>query len=349
MKADTLLTAVVALCCVLAIGATSTTLDSTVSTDPDDVAEVDYDKIPIGSGHAENLDDAIDGGKSASSDSGASPDADSGPGADKSGTSAPSAASKDGTDGDSKSSAQGQGGPSDEASGEGQQDQQTGGNGKKTTQSSAGGGSDSSSGKGKSPVVDEPTLLERLMNLLQKLFDLLLRALPYLILLALLGALYRYRDRILSRVAPDSSDEEGDEPVPEPDPDNPISAAWYEMVERLDLDDRRDLTPREYAAAARQRGADADAVQTLTGLFEEVRYGGARVTEERRERAEEIKNRVRSQLDRGDAQIGSDGRPGTDGRLETDGGTDGERGIEDQRGPDGQQGLDGEQGPEDQR
>ncbi|WP_135823744.1 DUF4129 domain-containing protein [Halorussus ruber] len=325
MRADTILTAVVALCCVLAIGATSTTLDSTVSTDPDDVAEVDYDKIPIGSGHAKNLDDAIDGGKSASSDSGASPNSDSGAGADKSGTGSQSAASKDGEGGDSMGSAQGQGGPSEEASGEGQQDQQTGGDGKETTQSSGGGGQDSNSGKGKGLVADQPTLLERLMALLQQLFDLLLTALPYAILLALLGALYRYRDRILSRVAPSSSTDDSGEDPPEPDPDNPISAAWYEMVERLDLDDRRDLTPREYAAAARRRGADADAVQTLTGLFEEVRYGGARVTEERRERAEEIRDRVRSQLDRGDAQIGSDGRPGNGGRLETDGGTEDQR------------------------
>ena len=71
------------------------------------------------------------------------------------------------------------------------------------------------------------------------------------------------------------------------------------MDERLDLDDRTHLTPRECAAAARDRGADDETVRDLTALFEEVRYGNARVTDERRERAERTVERLRSQLEVG--------------------------------------------------
>lgn len=290
MKADTVLTAIVALCCVLAIGATSTTLDSTVSTDPEEVTEVDYDKIPLGTGQAKNLDRAIDGGESGSGESGSSSgDSDSGSGSQSVGSKADESGDRTGAasnPGDGEQSKQ-------SGSGENQQ-QQSGGSGDENNQ--GGGGSNPQSGVGQTIV--EPSLLERLLSLLQDLFNLLLRVLPLVVLIGVVAAMVWYRDRLLSRVAPTPRDEETtDETNLEPDPQNEVASAWFEMVERLELGDRRNLTPRECAAAARRHGVDPDAAQTLTSLFEEVRYGGARVTEERRRRAEQTLDRVRSQLE----------------------------------------------------
>ncbi|MFC7079193.1 DUF4129 domain-containing protein [Halorussus caseinilyticus] len=282
MKADTVLTAVVALCCVLAIGATSTTLDSTVSTDPEEVTEVDYDEIPIGTGQAKNLDDAIDGGKSGSGDSNGGSGSES-VGAKPSDDGQRTGAKSKPDDGQRNKRA---------GSGDGQR-QQSAGSGDRRNQ---GGGSGSKSQSGAEQTLREPSLLERLLSLLRDLFDLLLGLLALLVLLAVVAAAVRFRDRLLSRVS-SSPSRDGDDETREPDPQNEIASAWFEMVERLDLGDRRDLTPRECAAAARRRGVDADAAQTLTSLFEEVRYGGARVTDERRQRAERNLDRVRSQLE----------------------------------------------------
>lgn len=308
MKADTVLTAVVALCCVFAIGATSTTLDSTVSTDPEEVTEFDYEKIPIGTGAAQNLDDAIDGDRSGSEESGSASD-DSRSESESRDTDAKSnedgarsaSASKPGdgeqTGRNSESSDSGERG---QRSGSSEQQRQSAASGERRKQAS--GASDSKSGPGRG--VGEPSLLQRLLWLLRDLFDLLLSTLPYAVLVAALAVAVRYRDRLRSRFGPHSSD--GTSPDGsgfEPTPENEVASAWFEMVERLDLADRRDLTPRECAAAARRRGVDGDAARRLTALFEEVRYGGAGVTDERRRRAEENLREVQSQLEDARSQL----------------------------------------------
>ena len=78
--------------------------------------------------------------------------------------------------------------------------------------------------------------------------------------------------------------------VDDPPADNPVYRGWHGMVDRLDAtgeDDRNraTTTPGEYASAARERGWDGDAVDTLTALFQRVRYGDATVTDDRADRA----------------------------------------------------------------
>jgi len=300
MEADSVLTVVVALCCVLAIGATSTTLDSTVETDPEEVTDFDYSKVPIGSGQAQKLDDAIDRGRSATGQSGSADDGspEQGSSGDQQMQASRAEAAADGDH--TKAAGNGDGGEPEQRAGSGanERQQQSGGSGDEQNQGASSQNAQSGSGAG----VSDPPLFQQLIWLLRDLLELLLDFLPYLVLAALGGAALRYRDRLLARIAPDAAtgrDPEGDEPLPDPDPQNAVSAAWVEMVERLDLDDRTHLTPRECAAAARDRGADDETVRDLTALFEEVRYGNARVTDERRERAERTVERLRSQLEVG--------------------------------------------------
>jgi hypothetical protein len=74
--------------------------------------------------------------------------------------------------------------------------------------------------------------------------------------------------------------------------DNAIYRAWSEMVALLDAPDPRSGTPRQFAAAAVDAGMDPEDVRVLTRTFEEVRYGDAALSEERRERATEAFRRI---------------------------------------------------------
>ncbi|WP_135855422.1 DUF4129 domain-containing protein [Halorussus salinus] len=311
MGADSVLTVVVALCCVLAIGATSTTLDSTVETDPEEVTDFDYSKVPIGSGQAQKLDDAIDRGRSATGQSGSADDGSPAEGTSGDQQMQASRADPDADEGDhTKSAGSGDGGEPEQRAGSGaneQQRQSAGSGANERRQQSSGSGDEQNRGassrndrSGSGAGATDPPLVQQLIWLLRDLLELLLDLIPYLVLATLVAVAVRFRDRILARIAPGAAgraDDAGDEPRPDPDPQNAVSAAWFEMVERLDLDDRTHLTPGECAAAAKRRGADDEAVRDLTALFEEVRYGGARVTDERRERAERTVERLRSQLE----------------------------------------------------
>lgn len=67
--------------------------------------------------------------------------------------------------------------------------------------------------------------------------------------------------------------------------DNAIFRAWREMVDLLDAADPQSATPRQFAATAIEAGMDQEDVTVLTETFEEVRYGDAPLSQERRERA----------------------------------------------------------------
>lgn len=69
------------------------------------------------------------------------------------------------------------------------------------------------------------------------------------------------------------------------DVDNEVYRAWREMTTHLDVDRPRSSTPAEFAAAAVEAGIDREDVRELTALFEEVRYGGEAVTDDRERRA----------------------------------------------------------------
>lgn len=69
------------------------------------------------------------------------------------------------------------------------------------------------------------------------------------------------------------------------DADNAIYRAWREMTTYLEVENPDSSTPAEFAAAAVDAGMEGDDVSELTALFEEVRYGTARPTEDRETRA----------------------------------------------------------------
>jgi hypothetical protein len=93
--------------------------------------------------------------------------------------------------------------------------------------------------------------------------------------------------------------------------DNAIYRAWSEMVALLDAPDPQSGTPREFAAAAIDAGMNPEEVDVLTRTFEEVRYGDAALSEERRERATEALRRIED-------TYGQDDGPSIQGREDSD-------------------------------
>lgn len=76
------------------------------------------------------------------------------------------------------------------------------------------------------------------------------------------------------------------------DVENAVYRAWREMTDALSVRSPETTTPAEFADAAVDAGMDADDVRELTWLFEEVRYGDARVTDDRERRAERALRRI---------------------------------------------------------
>lgn len=128
------------------------------------------------------------------------------------------------------------------------------------------------------------------------LFDLLTKLLALLALLAAVALGYRYRDRLLALalavggVVTDrgpTTGASGAATWPSSQPSNDVHKAWLMIVQRANVERPWTRTPAECARAAVDAGMDAEAVERLTTLFEEVRYGGAPVTDERRQQARE--------------------------------------------------------------
>ncbi|WP_255171633.1 DUF4129 domain-containing protein [Natrononativus amylolyticus] len=228
MDRDTLLTLSLALCCTVALGTAATALESSVSTEPGDVIDLDYESLPISTGEAEELRDQYEGGPSESS-------------------------------------------------------------------------SESSDSSGAGPT---ESLLDRLLELLAALFDLLLRALPVLIALAAVAALVRRRRAVVDRLRTSDDRAAAPESLVDGEPNDAVARAWYEMVRRLDLEERREKTPREFESEAIDRGADPEAVADLTRTFEDVRYGEYAPTEDRTRRVSAALGRLlgRESGDGGDSR-----------------------------------------------
>lgn len=74
--------------------------------------------------------------------------------------------------------------------------------------------------------------------------------------------------------------------------DNEVYRAWKEMTAHLDLETPDTRTPGEFRAAALSAGMARADVDALTELFREVRYGGARPTEEREGAATDALRRI---------------------------------------------------------
>jgi hypothetical protein len=82
--------------------------------------------------------------------------------------------------------------------------------------------------------------------------------------------------------------------------DNAVYRAWREMTDALDVADPETTTPAEFEDVAVDAGLDREDVRTLTGLFREVRYGGADATPEREQRARETMRRIEETYASGD-------------------------------------------------
>ncbi|MFH5798107.1 DUF4129 domain-containing protein [Haladaptatus sp. CMAA 1911] len=67
--------------------------------------------------------------------------------------------------------------------------------------------------------------------------------------------------------------------------ENEVYRAWSEMTQYLHVPSPESSTPGEFAAAAVDAGMDPEDVSELTGVFEEVRYGGHEANDEHEERA----------------------------------------------------------------
>jgi len=94
--------------------------------------------------------------------------------------------------------------------------------------------------------------------------------------------------RTIGRAAGDAAREIEDDA----DLENAVYEAWAEMASALHVDHPDTSTTKEFAAAARAAGIEADDVDELTRLFEEVRYGTARPTPVREQRAVDALRRI---------------------------------------------------------
>ncbi|RDZ62165.1 hypothetical protein C5B90_17570 [Haloferax sp. Atlit-12N] len=264
MNSDVLVTLGLALVCLFVVGSAAGSLESAVDSSPSEAIDLDYSSLPLDKGDANDIKreyQTLTDDPSQQEHSGQQTKQ-----SDRSSASGPDDGDSDDTS-DSSDSEQNQAGGSKETPGE------------------------------QDPL---ESLIETLLALLSRLVELLVGVIAVVALVLVA----RYRDRIAARLSPMIPHFRGDEsPVEErteggfdapPEPQNEVTEAWYEMVERLRLDDRQLLTPRERAAIARENGADANSVWSLTELFEEVKYGGAPVTEDRRRRARECLERLGS-------------------------------------------------------
>lgn len=231
-RADRVLTLVVALVCAFALGAAGTSLESAVSTSPDDVIDVEDTGLPISKEKAAEVRDQVE---------------------------------KEQEEPDKEEAQQ-------------QQQQQQQRQPQAATQSTE---------------PSEPSLWQQLLALLRDLFPYIAGA---LVVVALAVAAYKQRHRLLALFAAlfgadeDDGDAERLERGRRPldfAPENDVDAAWIRLVSAVGERAGSARTTREYERAAVDAGLDPDAVSLVTRTFEEVRYGGQPVTDERRRRANE--------------------------------------------------------------
>lgn len=271
MNRSDLPTLIVAVCCVLAIGTSSATLTSAVRTTPDQAINLGYETIPLGRGTIDSLKARL----GTPDEHGASigtplePVPEPTP-SDRLPTATPQSA--DGGDHYVVRPV----GPLHE------------------------GGRTLASG-GNQPGRGEPQSRDPLAELVPNLAAALV--------LVLLGLVIRFRRRLYGAVTPGrgrggtrgSTNPPAVEGRPRrPSPSNDVERAWVDVAGRLGLVDRPDGTPRECVHRATERGVDRPAIETLTRVFEEVRYGGAPVTDHRRRLALEACATICDQLAAGD-------------------------------------------------
>lgn len=265
----------IAVACILAMSAAASAVDSVVTTTPDEAIDVDPGSLPLNDEDSENLGDALRGED----------------GSGSSGSEGNRQVSEGGADRGEEADAAGD--RSESATGNTRDRQDSSAADRSDTQpKQANGGADSSNQKSNA---QQPTLLERLLNLVWDLLAALLGALPWLGLLAALGLAVAYRDRILAHLRPYVPDRPGHEHAEtgEPAPQHGIEEAWAELLHAIDSARDPTVTPSDCAEEAIESGYDAEAVRRLTTIYEEVRYGNATATPERERSARNIAERLR--------------------------------------------------------
>ena len=252
---DTLVSAVVGLLCIAAVGMSATTLESSVSSTPDDV--LSHDQVPI------SQEDARQFKKEFQSD----------------GTGAAAGSGDQQRQVHKKKQKQAQAQKQKQQQQQSQAQQQK----QKQQQKQAKTG----------PTVEKQSLLEKLLAFLKKWGPLLLvlallSGLAYRYrerIAALLAA--------LSPSGRNGGDGGPGRPWADADPGDEVQRSWLSLARRTHVDRPRATTTEEYADAAVEQGMDPDAVETITREFEAVRYRGADVTDDREHRAREGRENLR--------------------------------------------------------
>lgn len=262
----------IALLSISALGVAATTLETSMTTDPDDEINPDWDRLPISEGEAASVLEAIGDLDEEGEEGDGDEDGEAGESGEESRDEVESR-DVEGSEVEREGGADGEGA---EAAAAGEAAEGTG-TGDGSGEAGGGGvlGVDSATG----PVPGEPSLLDRLLALLWAL-------LPFVVALALGALAYRYRERLRSLLDPDPSAEARTDRASEADawpgasPSNVVDEAWLAMIRRLDPRRPETTTADDCRSLAGERGVDAEAVETIATAFERVHYGGIDPSEE---------------------------------------------------------------------
>ncbi|MDS0278486.1 DUF4129 domain-containing protein [Halomicroarcula sp. S1AR25-4] len=247
MDTERLVSVGVACVVVVAIGLSAATLGSSMSTDPSDAIDPDYDMLPVGDDRAGQIEDAAQDLHDRYTGNPA-------PTGERS-----ERANRDPEGADTRSASESNPGSSESNSG------------------SSNDGNDQqnapSEGEGTGVVPTESNLQALLFALL-----------ALVALAVLVGIAYRYREEIISllgmMVGAKAPPDEGTETL-RPAPENDVQRAWVALLQRAGITRPRTRTPRDCARAAVETGFDAEAVHRLRRAFEDVQYGGESPSGER--------------------------------------------------------------------
>jgi len=239
------LAAALAVLCVVSMGVSATTLESSVRTNPDDVIDLDWKALPIGEESAAELKAEM---------------------RQNEGSVATEAAAATGDPSVVERRRSGSGGETAQRAGGREDRMESASQQRGSTQPPA---QVEQSRGGARP--DRPP------------WDLLGLAAVLALLAALAAVVYRYRDRFgFGATAVEAGDDPS--PWPPEEPATEVDRAWLAMVRRLDLERPWTRTPAELATAAVEAGMDPEGVHRVTAAFEDVHYGGSWITSAHRER-----------------------------------------------------------------
>lgn len=270
MRRQRVFTLAFALCCLLVLASLSASLDSTVSTTPDDVIDLDYGSLPLTVQDAAELRETYESGQ---------PEQDG------------ETSEVRQSDADSQNSDRSDSVDSDASDANAERSEA-----ESDAQQAEGAGSENDS----APAERDRGLLAMLWALLETL----LASLPALLLIGTVALAAHQRDRLLAwfkahlrGIRSTDADSTADA-VPAPSfrpPANRIERAWLKMLSESDIDPDPSATPRECAEQLVRAGFDKDAVRELTAMFEEVRYDETPATADRVHRALHCLRRSRGQ------------------------------------------------------